>query len=60
MKQIPKNDAIVKQAMVIICEATDMAIMYFTKYAKKDKNFLLTQDFVIWLKMQYKLKMKII
>lgn len=37
-----------------------MAITYFIQSNKKDENFLLMQDFVTWLALQYKLNIKII
>ena len=46
--------------MVVICEAISMAVTYFTQSAKKDKNLFLTQDFVIWLALQYNLEVKVI
>lgn len=37
-----------------------MAITYLTKSAKKDENFLLIQDFITWLALQYNVEFKII
>lgn len=54
------NGAIVRQVMVLVCEATGMAVSYFTQLAKKDKNLPITQDFVMWLTLQYNLEVKII
>lgn len=54
------NKAIVKQIMVVICKALEIAIIYFTQLAKKDKNFPLLQDFIICLTLQYNLKVKVI
>ena len=46
--------------MVVICEATGMAITYFTQSAKEDESLLLSQDFVTRLALQYNLKVKVI
>ena len=46
--------------MVIICEATGMAITYFIQSAKEDKNLLLTKDFLTWLALRYNLEIKVI
>ena len=40
------DSAVVCWVMVVICEATGMAITYFTQSAKEDENLPLTQDFV--------------
>lgn len=52
--------AIVRQAIVVVCKATGMAVTYFTQSLKEDKNLPLTQDFVIWVALQYNLKVKVI
>ena len=49
-----------KRVMVIVCEATGMAITYFTQSAREDENLLLTQGFVTWLVLHYNLEVKII
>lgn len=54
------NEAMMRQALIVVCKATDMAITYFTQSAKENKNFLLIQDFVIWLVLQYNLEVEII
>ena len=54
------NGAIVRQAMVVICKTTGMAITYFTQSTKKDKNLSLLKDFVTWLALRYNLKVTII
>lgn len=54
------DGAIVRRAMVGICEATGMAITYFTQLAKEDENLPLLQDFVTWLALRYNLEVKVI
>ena len=54
------DGAIVRRAMVVICEATGMAITYFTQSAKEDENLPLLQDFVTWLELRYNLEVKVI
>lgn len=46
--------------MIVVCNATSIAVTYFTQLAKKDKNLSLTQDFMTWLALQYNFKVKII
>ena len=46
--------------MVVICEATGMAIIYFIQLAKEDENLLLLLDFVTWLALGYSLEIKVI
>ena len=46
--------------MIVLCEATRMAITYFTQSAKEDENLPLVQDFVTWLALRYNLEVKII
>lgn len=40
------DGAIVRRVMVVVCEATGMAITYFTQSSKEDENLPLTRDFV--------------
>ena len=40
------NGAIVRWVMVVICEATRMAVTYFTQSAKESENLLLTHNLV--------------
>lgn len=54
------NKAIVRQAIVVVCKATDMAVTYFTQSSKKDKNISLIQDFVTWVALQYNFEVKVI
>lgn len=54
------NGAIVRQAILLICEAIGMAITYFTQSAKENENLLLLQDFMICLVLRYNLKVKVI
>lgn len=54
------DGALVLRCMVVVCEATGMAVTYFTQSAKEDKNLPLTQDFVTWLALRYNLEVKII
>lgn len=54
------DGAIVRRAIVVICEVTGMTVTYFTQSAKEDENLSLTQDFVTWLALQYNLEVKII
>ena len=54
------DGAIVRRVMVVICEATGMAITYFTQSAKEDENLPLMQDFVTWLVLRYNLEVKVI
>ena len=46
--------------MVIIYEATGIAIISFIQSVKKDENLPLLQDFEIWLALQCNLKVKVI
>lgn len=43
------DGAVVRRVIVVICEATGMAVTYFTQSAKEDKNLPLTRDFVAWM-----------
>ena len=55
-----RDGAVVCRVMVIIFEATGMAITYFTQSVKKNKNLSLIQDFVTWLALRYNLEVKVI
>ena len=50
------DGAIVRRAMVVIYEATGMAVTNFTQSVKEDENLPLTQDFVTWLALRYNLE----
>ena len=54
------NGAVVRRAMVAICEATGMAVTYFTQSAKESENLPLTQNLVNWLAKLYNLDVKVI
>lgn len=54
------DGAAVRRAMVAICEATGMAVTYFTQSAKESENLPLTQNLVNWLAKRYNLTVKII
>ena len=54
------DGAVVRRAMVAICEATGMAVTYFTQSAKESENLPLTQNLVNWLAKRYNLEVKII
>ena len=54
------DKAVVCWVMVVICEATGIAITYFTQSAKEDENLSLLQDFVTWLAFWYNLEVKVI
>ncbi len=46
--------------MVVVYEATGMAVTYFTMSAKESQNFPLTQNLVNWLAKRYNLDVKVI
>ncbi len=46
--------------MVVIYEATEMAIRYFTQSAKEHENLPLILDFITWLALWYNLEVKVI
>ena len=46
--------------MIIICEATGMAVTYFTQSVKESENFPLTQSLVNWLAKRYNFEMNVI
>lgn len=46
--------------MTVVYEATRMAITYFTKTAKENKNLPLIRNFVIWLVFYHNLEVKVI
>ena len=54
------NGAVVRRAIVAICEATGMAVTYFTQSAKKSENLPLTQNLGNWLAKRYNLNVEII
>ena len=49
-----------RQAIVVVCEATKLAVTYFTKSAKESENLPLTQNLVNWLTKHYILDVKVI
>ena len=55
-----EDGALVRRVMVTVCEATGMAMAYFTQTSKEDENLLLITDFIIFLALQYNLKVKVI
>ena len=54
------DGAVVRRAMVAVCEATGMAVTYFTQLAKESENLPLTQNLVNWLAKRYNLNVKVI
>ncbi len=54
------DGAVVTRAMVAVCEASGMAVNYFTKSAKESENLPLTQNLVNWLAKRYNLDVKVI
>lgn len=54
------DGAIVRRVMAVVCEATGMAITYFTETAKEDENLPLMKDFVTWLALRHNLEVKVI
>ena len=54
------DGAVVRRAMVAVCEATGMAVTYFTQSAKESQNLPLTQNLVNWLAKRYNLDVKVI
>ncbi len=54
------DGAVVRRAMVAVCEATGMSVTYFTQSAKESQNLSLTQNLVNWLAKRYNLDVKVI
>ena len=54
------DGALVHRVMVAVCEATGMAMTYFTQSSKESKNLLLVTDFVTFLALRYNLEVKVI
>lgn len=54
------DGAVVRRAIVAVCETTSMAVTYFTQLSKESENLPLTQNLVNWLSKQYNLDVKII
>lgn len=50
----------VRRVMGMTCEATGMAITYYTESAKEDENLPLIQDFITWVALRYNLEIKVI
>ena len=46
--------------MVAVCEATGMAVTYFTQLSKESENLPLMQNFINWFLKQYNLDVKVI
>ena len=40
------DGTVVRQAIVAVCEATGMAVIYFTKSAKESENLPMTQNLI--------------
>ena len=54
------DGALVRRVMVAVCEATGIAMTYFTQSSKENKNFLLVTNFVTFLALRYNLEVKVI
>ncbi len=54
------NRAVVRQGMVAVCEATGIAVTYFTQSAQESQNLPLTQTLVNWLAKHHNLNVKVI
>ncbi len=54
------NRAVVRRAMMAVCEATGIAVTYFTQSAKESQNLPLTQNLVNCLAKRYNLEVKVI
>ena len=54
------DGALVCRVIIAICEATGMAMTYFTQSSKESKNLLLVTDFVTFLALRYNLEVKVI
>ncbi len=54
------DGALVGRAMVDVCEATGMAVTYFTQSAKESQNLPLTQNLGNWFAKLYNLDVKVI
>ena len=54
------DGALVRRVMVAVCEATGMAMTYFTQSSKESENLLLVTDFVTFLALRYNLEVKVI
>ena len=54
------DGAVVRRTMVAVCEATGMAVTYFTQSSKESENLPLTQNLVNWLSKRYNLDVKVI
>ena len=55
-----RNGTIVRQTMIIVCEATGIAMTYFTQSAKKNENLPLVKNFMNWLARRHNLDVKVI
>ena len=54
------DGALVRRVMVAVCEATGMAMTYFTQSSKESENLPLVTDFVTFLALRYNLEVKVI
>ena len=54
------DGALVCCVMVAVCEATGMAMTYFTQSSKESENLSLVTNFVTFLAFQYNLEVKVI
>ena len=54
------DGALVRCVMVAVCEATGMAMTYFTQSSKESENLPLVTDFVTFLALRYNLEVKVI
>ena len=51
---------LVKQCLLITCEAIGMTLTYFTTCAKENENLPINRDAVNWLHLRYNIAVKII
>ena len=54
------DEGLVQKVMIAVCEATSMAMIYFTQSSKESKNLPLITDFVTHLALRYNLEVKVI
>ena len=54
------DGALIRRVMVAVCEATGMAMTYFTQSSKESENLPLITDFVTFLALRHNLKVKVI
>jgi GAG-pre-integrase domain len=51
---------LVRRCVIIICEATGIALTYFTTSSKEDENLPIIRDAVTYLKLRHNLEVKIV